>query len=201
MCVVTGNGIVIELVHIMRIPGLFIFIFLFFYGCTPDKVTVQIVRHPSIKFDYNTTASWKHDNYSFAPISKVVGYPNDTLRRAVLYNRLTLQSTGHDNTGNNFQLVISFDAVDATQLIGAYTSVYSAQRGLAQVQLFNVTNSSNLSAYGFCRSNIINAAFQIQRQNITEQLISGVFQMTLCNLRDSTQTINITNGTFTDIHY
>ena len=185
----------------MRITGLFIFIFLFFYGCTPDKVSVQVIRNPSIKFDYNTTASWKNDMYSFAPISKVVGYPNDTSRQATLYNRITLQSTGHDNSGNNFQLVISFDAVDANQLIGSYSPVYSTQKGLAQVQLFNLTNSSNLSAYELCRSNNLKAVFQIQRQHIPEQLISGIFQMRLCNLRDSTKTINITNGIFTDIHY
>ena len=187
----------------MRTIVLFFLIFTasFFYGCTPDKVTVQVVRNPSIKFDYNSTTSWKADNFSFADITKVVVYPRDTTRQGILYNRLMLQSSGRDNAGNNLQLIISFDAVDVAQLIGVYNPVYSTQRGLAQVQLFNLTNSSNLSAFNLCKDNTVNTTFQIQKQHLSERLISGVFQMTLCNSRDSMRKINIINGTLTDIHY
>jgi hypothetical protein len=172
-----------------------------FYSCTRDEVTVQVVRNPSIKFDFNSVSSWTADKTTFAPTSKVVVYPNDTTQLGVLYNRLMLQSTGHDNAGNVLQLIISFDAVDVARLTGSYSSLYSTQWGLAQVQLFNLTNSNNLSAYDLCNYSNANSTFRIQRQNTTEHLISGLFQMTLCNSRDSTQKINIINGTFTDIHY
>ncbi|MEP7108914.1 MAG: hypothetical protein ABI760_13055 [Ferruginibacter sp.] len=178
-----------------------IFTTLFFYGCTREKVTVQVIRKPSIEFNYNSTSSWKADNSSFAAISKVVVYPDDLSLQGVLYNRLTLQSSGHDNTGNNLQLIISFDAVNVSQLVGLYSTDYSTQWGLAEVQLFDLTNSSNLSAYNLCNNYNAIATFRIQRQNTTERLISGVFQMTLCNSRDSTQKIDIINGALTDIHY
>jgi len=91
--------------------------------------------------------------------------------------------------------------VDVSHLIGIYSPVYSTERGLADVRLFNLTNSNDLSAFNLCDFNISNATFQIQKQDITEQLIKGVFQMTLCDARDSTKKINIINGTLTDIHY
>lgn len=180
---------------------LFLIFTAFFYGCSRDVATVQVIRNPLIKFDFNSTSSWKSDNYSFADVSKVVVYPNDTTKPGKLYNRLTLQALGRDNTGNNLQLIINFDVVDVAHLIGIYSPVYSTERGLADVQLFNLTNSNNLSAYNLCDFNISNATFQIQKQDIAEQLIKGVFQMTLCDARDSTKKINIINGTLTDIHY
>lgn len=184
-----------------KIILLFLIFTTFFYGCSRDVATVQVIRNPLIKFDFNSTSSWKSDNYLFADVSKVVVYPDDTTKPGKLYNRLTLQALGRDNTGNNLQLIINFDVVDVAHLIGIYSPVYSTERGLGDVQLFNLTNSNNLSAYNLCDFNISNATFQIQKQDIAEQLIKGVFQMTLCDARDSTKKINIINGTLTDIHY
>jgi hypothetical protein len=180
---------------------LFLIFTAFFFSCSQDVATVQVIRNPLIKFDFNSTSSWKSDSYSFADVSKVVVYPNDTTKPGRLYNRLTLQALGRDNTGNHLQLIINFDAVDVSHLIGIYSPVYSTERGLADVRLFNLTNSNDLSAFNLCDFNISNATFQIQKQDITEQLIKGVFQMTLCDARDSTKKINIINGTLTDIHY
>ena len=168
-----------------------------FSACSPDT-TVQIQRHPLIKFTYQS-ASWKADNYFFVGPVKVVAYPANTSQPGKLYNRFTLQAYGKDDQGNNLQLNILFDAADATQLTGTYRIAYTADKGLPQVQLFNLDNN-NLAAYELCH-NDSTALLQIQRQSQTEQLVSGSFQMTLCNIRDTTQKINITNGILTDIHY
>ncbi len=171
------------------------------FGCARDKVTVQVVRHPLLKFNLNANASWTADNVAFGPISKVVVYPHDTINRAVVYNRLTLNSAGKATSGENLQFIISFDVIDAAELKGKYTPLYSITRGLAEVKIYDITNSNNLSAYSLCSANIIKPQFQIDRQNSDERLISGIFQMTLCNERDSTQKVNVVNGTFTDIRY
>ncbi len=170
-------------------------------GCTPDITTVQVVRNPVIKFDYNSTSSWQYSNYSFSPVSKTVVYPTDTTKPGQLYNRLTLQATGKDNTGKTLQLIITFDAVDVDQLVGLYTTEYTTQRGLAQVQLFNVTDENNLAAYELCADHLDAASLFIQKQKNDERLISGSFQMQLCNQRDSTEHFDISNGVVTDITY
>ncbi len=171
-------------------------------GCTKDVTTVQVVRNPLIKFEFNGgTDSWQSSTYAFTSISKVVVYPQDTTKPGQLYNRITFQSSGKDNSGNTLQLIVAFDAVDITQLTGVYNSSYTTQRGLAQVQLYNLTDNSNLAAYSLCDQTISNAAFQIEKQKPDEKLITGTFHLTLCDARDSTKKINITNGVFTDLTY
>ncbi len=180
---------------------LLFFISFFFVGCSREETTVQIIRTPIISFNFNGNSSWKADSYSFAPVTKVVVYPRDTTQASQLFNRFTLQGVGKDNTGNTYQLIITFDAVDVNQLVGVYSPFYTAQRGLSQVQLFNLTNSNTLSAYNLCNGNIANEILQIQKQSSDERLITCSFQMTLCNARDSTQKIIITDGLLKDINY
>lgn len=170
-------------------------------GCSDEQTTVQIIRTPSLTFSFNNTSSWKADNYSFPPVSKVVVYPQDTSLPGQLYNRFSLQATGRDSTGNTYQLFITFDAIDINQLSGVYSPFYTSQKGLSEVQIYNLTNNNNLSAYNLCAAHLANAVFQVQKQNINERLITGTFQMTLCNSRDSTDKINITNGIMKDIKY
>lgn len=181
--------------------SLSLFISIFFLGCSHDETTVQIVRTPTFTFNFNSDSSWKADTYSFAPISKVVVYPQDPSQNGQLFNRFTLQGSGRDNLGNTYQLIITFDAANVNQLVGIYSPVYTTQSGLSQVQLFNLTNTTNLAAYNLCQDNMNNAVLKIQKQNLNETLITGTFQMTLCNSRDSTQKINITDGILKDIKY
>ncbi|MEO6546633.1 MAG: hypothetical protein ABIN94_01485 [Ferruginibacter sp.] len=171
-----------------------------YYGCSPDELTVQVIRNPIIKFNLNG-ASWKSDKYSFTTPSMVVVYPSDTTQPGKFYNRITLQSTGRDINNKNLQLIISFDNVDASQLVGIYSPSHTALRGLASAQLYDLTNANNLQAYQLCNDNLQTSLFQIQKQKQDERLVSGVFQITMCNVRDTTQKIEIIDGTFTDIKY
>ena len=162
---------------------------------------MQIIRNPLVKFEYNNNVSWRSSSQSLTNMSRVVVYPADTTQPGQLYNRLTLQASGRDGNGNDLQFIINFDVIDPAQLTGTYTNVYTNQRGLAQVQLYNLSNSSNLVAYSLCGGNVSQAIVQVQKQNTTERLVTGNFQMTLCNARDTANKINIINGTFTDIRY
>ncbi|HUZ61287.1 MAG TPA: hypothetical protein VMU83_21105 [Hanamia sp.] len=184
----------IKLLHLSFVIAIFL------GGCTTEQTTVQIVRNPLVTFTFNGNSSWKANNYSFAPVSKVVVYPQDTTQPGQLYNRLTLQATGTDSLNNTYQFILTFDAVDMNQLTGVYSPLYSSMRGIDNVQLFNLTNSSDLSAYALYK-NSANAVLQIQKQDIDETLITGTFQMTLYNTRDTTQKIKITNGILRDITY
>lgn len=169
----------------------------FFAGCS-TKTTVQVPRHSLIQFNYGSL-SWTDNRYFFATPVQVVAYPADTLLPGKIYTRYSLQAVGQDTKGNTLQLNIMFDASDAAQLVGIYTPAYTPGNGLAQVQLFNLNNNS-LSDYGLC-PNDTTSLFQIQRQSAAESLIAGNFQMSLCNTRDTSQKIFITNGILTDLNY
>jgi len=171
--------------------------FFLFAGCS-TKTTVQVPRHPLIQFDYGNL-SWTDNHYLFETPVQVVAYPADTLLPGKIYTRYSLQAFGQDSKGNNLQLNIMFDASDATQLIGIYKPAYTSVNGLAQVQLFNLDDNS-FSYYGLCPNDTA-SLLQIQRQSEAESLIAGNFQMSLCNARDTSQKIFITNGILTDINY
>lgn len=162
------------------------------------KTTVQVVRHPLIQFTYNDLL-WNDNSYYFINPVQVVAYPADSTQPGRLYTRYALQAYGKDSKGNNLQLNISFDVSVQNQLVGNYTNRYSINGGLAGVQLFNLDNN-NLSYYGLC-PNDTSSILQVQKQSPSESLISGNFQMTLCNARDNTDSIKITNGIITDITY
>ncbi len=170
------------------------------FSCTPDITTVQVIRNPSLSFNYNNTFSFTTTSYSFAPVTQTVVYPSDTTQPGQLYYRYILRTMGRDNEGNNLELDITFDAADKDQLVGVYTTNYSIARGLALVQLFNLTNN-RLAAYDLCADNRNTATLTIQKQKADERLITGTFQMSLCDTRDTTEKITITNGVFTDITY
>jgi|GEM_PF-1215401 len=170
-------------------------------SCTRDQTQVQVVHTPLLTFTLNGTATWTAGNYSFAPVYQVVVYPQDTLLRPQVYNRYSLQATGKDEVGDIYQILITFDAADKNQLIGTYATQYNALGGLAQVQLFNLTNASALEAFSLCSGNLANAVFQVKNQSVTENLITGTFQLSLCNTRDTTTRVSITNGIFENVTY
>lgn len=179
----------------MRKFYLFIIVILCFVGCTRESTTIQIIRNPVIEF-LTDSASWQADDYSISQPSKVVEYPANA-GTGRLYNRFTLNAFGKDSRGRNLQLIIVFDAVDATRLTGIYSPVYSLTSGLKDIQIFNLENN-NLASYSLCGSN---AQFRIVKQSTRERLVAGIFNATVCNVRDTTNKINITNGVFTDIRY
>ena len=182
----------------MRKRFLQLSLYLCFLSACSTKTTVQVVRHPLIQFN-SGAATWTETSYFFLRPFQIVSYPADTTLPGRLYDRFTLQAIGRDTKGENLQLTLVFDAVDSADLTGPYSPAYSSIKGLAQVQLFNLDNN-NLSYYSLC-SNDSSSVLQIQRQSVTENLVSGSFQFTLCNARDTSQKIAITNGIFTDIHY
>ena len=180
---------------------LFFFTGIVFWGFSQDQTTIQIVRNPTFSFNFSPTDSWVASTYSITNISKVVVYPQDTSQPAQLYDRYSLQGSGKDDSGRTFQLVITFDLLNNSPLIGIYTPAYTSQRGLAQVQLYNLTNNNDLSVYNLCSQDLGTDVFQISKQQPTERIVTGAFQMTLCNSRDTTQKLNITGGIVKDLKY
>lgn len=180
---------------------LFFFITMIFFGCSQDQTTIQIIRNPTLSFNFSPTDTWLASTYSITNISSVVVYPQDTSLPAQLYDRYTLQGSGKDDSGKTFQLVITFDLLDNSPLVGIYTPAYTSQRGLAQVQLYNVTNRNDLSVYNLCQQNLNAAVFQITKEKTDERIITGSFQMMLCNSRDTTQKLSIMGGILKDLKY
>lgn len=180
---------------------LFFFTAIIFLGCSTDQTTIQIIRNPTLSFNFSSTNTWVASTYSINNISSVVVYPQDTSEPAQLYDRYSLQGSGKDDSGRTFQLVITFDLSANSQFVGTYTPAYTAQRGLAQVQLYNLTNNNDLSVYNLCSQNLNTAVFQIQKELTDESIITGTFQMMLCNSRDSTQKLSIMGGIVKDLKY
>lgn len=178
-----------------------IILFTFFASCSNDQTTIQIIRNPQLTFSLSASNGWTASNYSITEISKVVVYPQDPNLGAQLYNRYSLQGTGKDDSGKTYQLVITFDVSDSSQLVGVYAPSYNSQRGLAQVQLYNLTDKNDLSVYQLCAENLNTAVFQIQKQKPDERIVTGAFQMMLCNSRDTTQKLSITAGSLKDLKY
>lgn len=179
-----------------RILQLLILVVFLFSGCSKEATTIQIVRHPSVRFS-SDSADLVADRYFFTGPSRVVVYPSAT-SPGQLYNRFTLQAFGKDSRGNSLQMIIDFDSADSLNLTGVYLPIYSISKGLHQVQIFNL-DVNNLAAYSLCDS--VSSFIQVQKQSPSERLVTGIFQATVCNTRDTTQKIHITNGVFTDARY
>jgi hypothetical protein len=170
-----------------------------FFACSREEVIVQIVRNPLIQFS-STTFSWKADSHSFRSPLQVVQYPGNASQSGRVYTRYTMQATGRDDRGQRLQLNLSFDASEIPRLTGEYRPTYTANRGLAGVQLYNL-EQGNLAAYRLSDADTATARLVVQRHSETEQLLSGTFQMTLSDERDPSKKIVITNGVLTDVRF
>jgi hypothetical protein len=166
-------------------------------ACSREEVIVQVVRNPLIEFSAGTF-SWRASNHSFRTPARVVQYPSAAAQSGQLYTRYTLEATGRDNRGQQMQFTMQFDAAGTNRLTGEYRPTYTTQRGLAAVQLFNL-DENNLASYRLCSTDTANARLVIQRQSERENLIAGTFQMTLCNERDTSIKLVISDGVITDI--
>jgi hypothetical protein len=167
-------------------------------SCSKEELRVQVLRNPLIKFEIDS-ASWRSENYFFSGPTRAIVYPTDPTQPPALYNRFTLQSTGTDTRGRSLQLNIVFDAVDTNRLTGSYQVNYRAGKGLHEVQLYTI--GSTLSSYELCANDTITPFLQIEKQSVSERLVAGSFEMTLCNTRDTMQKVRIRNGIISDIKY
>lgn len=169
------------------------------FACSRDETTIQIIRNPLIEFS-SPAFNWRADSYSFRNPLQVVQYPGSTSQSGRVYTRYTMQAIGLDSRGQRLQLNLSFDASEIPRLTGEYRPTYTANRGLAAVQLYNLDQSS-LAAYRLIPADTASARLVITRQSQSEQLLSGTFQMTLSDERDPTKKIVITNGVLNDVRF
>jgi hypothetical protein len=184
---------------IFRVSSFFVALFLF--GCSSDQTTVQIIRSPLLQCNIGPSDSWKADTYSIVKASRVVEYPQDSSLPAQFYDRYVLTGSGKDDSGRVYQLTVNFDLADDEQLVGLYQKAYTTQRGLGDVQLVDMTDKNNLAVYNLSSSDFQNDILQIEKQKSDERIITGSFQMTVYNSRDTTQKLQIMNGTIKDLKY
>ena len=184
---------------VLRFSLLLVTVFLF--SCSSDQTTVQIIRSPLLQFNLSSSNTWKADNYSLIKTSQVVEYPQDTTLPAQFYDHYVLTGSGKDDSDHTYQLTVNFDLVSGIQLVGLYKKAYTSERGLGDVQLVDMTDKKNLAVYNLCAEDLPNDILQIEKQKPDERIITGSFQMTVCNSRDTTQKLNITNGIIKDLKY
>lgn len=170
-----------------------------FVACSREEVIVQVVRNPLIRFT-SSNFTWRAESYSFRNPIQVVQYPSNASQSGRVYTRHTLQATGRDDKGQRLQLNLSFDASEIPRLTGEYRPTYTANRGLAAVQLYNLEQGS-LASYRLIPADTASARLVIERQSDSEQLLSGTFRMTLSDERDPSKKIVITDGVLNDVRF
>lgn len=173
----------------------------FLFSCSSDQTTVQIIRSPLLQFNLSPTNSWKADSYSLIKASQVVEYPHDPTLPAQFYDHYVMTGSGEDDSGHTYQLTVNLDLAHGIQMVGLYKKSYTSERGLGDVQLVDMTDKKNLAVYNLCAENLPNDILQIEKQKPDERIITGSFQMTVCNSRDTTQKLNIMNGIIKDLKY
>jgi hypothetical protein len=122
--------------------------------------------------------------------------------RAFVRHALIAQGTTPD--GLIFQLSLVFDIKTRENFVGIYTTNYTVEGGgLNQIIINQETakGSGLFTDYKLCLPQTQNAVVDIKRQSVEEKLVLGVFSGNLCLTSNADQTINITNGQFTDISY
>lgn len=167
-------------------------------GCSRENLTVQIIRNPLVQFDLDGT-QLKATGYSFSGPSVAVVYPTNPALPAGLYYRYSLIASGKDSIGTPIIFNLVFDVSDTTQLPGDYRVSYTSGKGLNQVQILQTGAAPE--EFSLCANDTVTPLLHIQKQSVDERLIAGSFQMTLCNNRDTTQKIIISNGVLTDVTY
>ncbi len=168
-------------------------------GCRSEVQSFTILRQPLITFQTDTFSTISATNSTFSGgATSVHTYPDNTQQ---LLRRYVLESIGRNQLGQDFWLQMEVDIVTNGQFIGVYRPTYDRTIGGLNDVRYRVRQAGRFVEYGLAPGS--NAAYvQVERQNVDERLIRGIFAATLVNLTDTTQPdIELFTGTFVDITY
>lgn len=124
--------------------------------------------------------------------------------KSELYRRLLLEAKGLNQSGKKVIIDLTIDILpnDSGKYVGVYKTDYKyGFGGIYSFNLLEETAVGTYKSYSLDPAFLSEAFFQIERQNIEEQLLLGRFFAKLQNDQNSNEKLILYNGTFKDIHY
>ncbi len=169
-----------------------------FSACSKNIETLSVIRFPSLtaKLGNNTING---TNFKLSGPVDEIAYLSDTAKSGKKVFRYNFQSDFKSSTGQNFQLIITFDTSNPSDFRGVYTQNYTSKGGLFSVVLIKQTSNDSFSKY-VLKGKTENT-LEINRIGTTEKIFAGNFQFSLKNQRDSTEILSFSNGKFDDIQF
>lgn len=117
-----------------------------------------------------------------------------------LYKRLTLLAQGHaGGVFNEFRFAVAFNVSEVNNMAGSYSySATNPQPGLTVSEVTLLLRQGNTwTSYNLCSQPFDDFLVVIERQSVTERLVKGSFQGSLCL---NNEPVDV-SGQFKDIPY
>jgi hypothetical protein len=185
-------------IKITMIYVVLIYTSLFLGACEPSSESVRIQRNPMIKANINGE-NWQTKEYIPVSLGKTVYYEDMNDATGVLYERLHL--TIFNNAQYPQQLQFIIDVKDPKNMIGEYGMIYTEGGGIHEVMWTDHAASPDFyPLFSICEAFEPTVKIVIEKQSTSEKLISGTFEMTLCDRTNAGNTLIISQGEFKDIH-
>jgi hypothetical protein len=154
--------------------------------------------------------SYSRDTFITEYANDVIFYKGESVQhnyspvKSEIYRRLLLEAKGLNQSGKKVIIDLTIDILpnDSGKYIGVYKTEYKI--GFGGIHSFNLleeTAVGTYKSYSLDPAYLSEAFFQIERQNIEEQLLLGRFFAKLQNDQNSSEKLTLYNGTFKDIHY
>jgi hypothetical protein len=170
----------------------------FFTSCQDFSQDFEILRFPLIRADVEGD-SWTALDHSVFSLGKIVAFDESAGESEIILERIII--TGFSSTDRIEKLQITLDISERNALRGTYTSQLADHGRLTSVEwvMENPNQTGSYLTYQLC--NPENARFIVDRQNRTEEIISGIFEFDLCRINVPEEIIRIDIGEFRDLSY
>jgi hypothetical protein len=173
-----------------------------FTSCQDQVETFSIYRSGVFSFSRDTFVTEFANDVTFYKGASVLHTYSST--NSQVYRRLLLEAKGLNKAGKNMIIDLTIDILpnDSGKYIGVYKTDYQVDfGGIYSFSFLEETTTGVYKSYSLDPAFLSEAFFQIERQNIEEQLLLGRFFAKLQNDQDSSEKLTLYNGTFKDIHY
>lgn len=170
----------------------------FFQSCQDFTQDFEILRFPLIRADVEGDTWTAIDNSVFS-LGNIVAFDESAGESEIILERIIL--TGFSSADRIEKLQITLDVADRNALRNTFTPQLADHGRLTAVEwvMENPNRSGSYLTYRLC--NPENARFIVDRQNRTEEIISGTFEFDLCRINVPEEIIRIDRGEFRDLSY
>ncbi len=180
--------------------GIFLLLLILLISSCNTYQEVEILRFGRLEANINGE-NWSTNRFETTGYNTVVVYVSDQDDSGTVFTRFTIDAIGTQPDGRDRQLSFTLDFTNISELRNRYTEDYNEDGGLHQISLYDEQSDGRIKIYQLCNPSSENDFFEIRRQSAEERLISGDFNVTLCNPLDPTDQITLSAGDFRDLRY
>ena len=168
-------------------------------SCQQYTESISIQRNPFIKAEIDGE-NWQTTDYVSRYLGKIVYYEDENDVTGEIFNRISV--TALSPSGEPDQLQLTIDVVNINNMVGEYNTTYTARGGINEVTWVDkATTPGFFPVYTLCQPLASSGKIIINRQEPNEKLITGTFEVTLCERTNSGQVLTIKKGEFKDLSY